>query len=793
MTSGTADQLPIDALRGRFEAASRGKRVVVSSPTGSGKSTQIPRWCPRPVLVVEPRRVACRSLAQRVAELEGTELGGGVGYAVRDEVKRSAATSILFVTPGVALRMLHELDDFPTVVLDEFHERRLDVDLLLALLLGRPGGLVVMSATLDGDRVADYLEGEHLAAEGRTHPVSVSHVAGKTQLPDVRGLEARLGSALEQTRDAPGDVLVFLPGKGEIQAALQALSGRAGVELIELHGGLTLEEQNRAWKRAERGRRKVILSTNVAETSITVPGVGVVIDSGLVRRTRYHNGRGFLTLLPVALDSAEQRAGRAGRTSAGVCLRLWSEAAILEARTPPEMYRESLVPLVLAAANAKRRVGELRFLDPPKEHAISSALEELRALGALSPEGELTDCGRQLFGLPIDPALGRLLVEARGRGDEQLLGAVVDLVAALAVGRSLFLGGVAHDDDDEDLAAPDHCDASALIRAVRRGKPRQHGLSRFALEEARANAKRLRRAFELPRRDEREPDRRAVLDLALCADPRVAHIRRERKREVAWSNGGTEISLGRESAANRAQTAEALVVLETRALGTGAGGRGARIVATAASPVPLSWLVAAGLGRDRVASVALERGVISASIERVYARKVLATREEEPTGELARSAVVELFLRGSILKSALPITRERLEAQGLAAKLIATQQYPELSYFQVDAPPPIEDWVAARVAELGIESASDVELLSQEDLTAKDLPEKVRAVLDREFPREVSLGDATYRARYDLERRQVVLETIRGGRGKPPPASYLPRFGGFRVFIEAGGTMHRLR
>jgi len=365
---------------------------VVTAPTGSGKSTMVPRWATARgrVLVVEPRRVACRALASRVAELDGVPLGSSeVGYRVRDEDRARRDTRLLFVTPGVALRMIAQdgLAPFDVLVLDELHERRLDVDLLLALALDRfRGRLVAMSATLDGPRVAQHLGGAHIHAPGRLHPVTVHHVPGEgriggTLLPDVRGLEARLAQALGRAAQDPGDVLVFLPGKAEIAAALPVAQRAGDYEALPLHGGLSLDQQARVFRPTRR--RKVILSTNVAETSLTIPGVGVVIDSGLVRRTQYHRGRGFLTLTPVALDAAEQRAGRAGRTAPGVCYRLWDRAAQLAPRTPPEVARESLVPLLLGAAACDARPEDLRWLDPPPAHAVEAARRDLFDLGPL--------------------------------------------------------------------------------------------------------------------------------------------------------------------------------------------------------------------------------------------------------------------------------------------------------------------------------------------------------------------------------------------------------------------------
>ncbi len=760
--------------------------VVVSSPTGSGKSTQVPRWCPGRVLVVEPRRVACRSLAQRVAELEGSALGEAVGYHVRDDERRGAATRIVFATPGIVLRIFGQLERFDVVVLDEFHERSLDVDLLLALLSSRyQGRLVAMSATLEGERVASYLGGLHLHAAGRAYAVDVRHLEGSPLLPDARGLEKRVRRAVEAARERSGDVLVFLPGKAEIASCAGALEG-LDADVLQLHGGLSLKEQSRAFQRGKR--RKVVLATNVAETSITLPGTTVVVDSGLVRRTRYHRGRGFLALGPIALDSAEQRAGRAGRTQPGVAYRLWSEAARLENRTPPEIYRESLSPLVLAAAACGARIEELDFLDPPRAHAVENALGDLRALGAVDTEGRLTDCGRELFGLPLDAPLGRLLVEARE--DAAVLDDMIDLVSVLAVGRPLFSSPSAEDDEDEDL----HCDATSMIRGLRQGR-RCHP---EALREARSHAKRLRRAHGLTERGSRTTaiDRRRLALTVLAADPRAAHVARRRGRRVAWSNGGTEIELGRQSAVGGDEKVDAIVVLETRAVGV--GGRDKKTLVTCAMPVPTAWLLEAGLGRDRLAAVTVDGGRAVARIERVYAKRVLAVREEVPEGELARRAVAELFLRGSVFREAVEASRERLQVASLARRVMSGSPggvvwADEVTAVYPGEVPALEDWVAARLEALGVESGEDLALLSAEDLRAPELPDWVRSELDRSYPRSLSVLGAVYEIAYDLKRREAVLRQVKGQRHQLPPEFALPQLSGFAIRIEHRGTVRTLR
>jgi ATP-dependent helicase HrpB len=780
-------QLPVDALRGELLARLAEGPVVLTSPTGSGKSTQVPRWCPGTTLVIEPRRVACRSLAGRVAELEGCRVGSRVGYHVRDERVASGETRVLFATPGVALRSRGWLEGpgaFDTVVLDELHERSLELDLLLALLCKRRrAGLVLMSATLDGARVAAHVDGAHLHADVRGFPVETRHVADGTLLPDPGGLERRLARALDAARGDPGDVLVFLPGKAEIGAAARALAGRDDLEILELHGGLSMAEQQRAFEPA--ARRKIVLSTNVAETSVTLPGVGVVIDSGLVRQTRYHQGRGFLTLVPVALDSADQRAGRAGRTGPGVCYRLWSEAANLAPRTLPEIQRESLVPLVLAAAAWGEDPAALPMLDPPRPYALDAAREELASLGALEGAAALSGLGRELFDLPLDPALARLLIEARSGGG---LEDAIDLVAALSVNRPLFLSGPRPEPaDDLRLAG---CDLTALVRAVREGHPDRHRLSPAGLHEARQAASRLRRGHGLPARAARAEgpsgvagrvDRDELVRTALRADPRCLHVARKRGGELAFSNGGTEIELGRDSAVRDLERVDALVVLGTMALGLGL--RDTRIIITCATPVPISWMVKAGLGRDKLGEAMLDRGRVIARVERIYAKRVLETREESPRGEVARAAIARLFARGRVFPAAHEATRERLRALALGRALAARGRDEAAGVGEGEVPSP-EDWALSRLEQLGVEDAADLALLSEGDLTAPDVSPPLRRIIEREYPLKVSVGDAKYEVHYDLAKRQATLRLVHGSRSGPPPSQYLPPLGGLRVCVE---------
>jgi ATP-dependent helicase HrpB len=786
-----AADLPVTAVRAEFEQALARGPVVLTSPTGSGKSTEVPRWCSGPVLVVEPRRLACRSLAARVAELEGSALGEAVGYVVRDEHVAREGTGIVFATPGMVLRNRSLLASARTVILDEFHERSLDLDLLLALLLSeRNAALVIMSATLDGERISRHVRGVHLSAPGRLFPVEIRYLPGRGLLPEALDLPKRVQLALDEARDAAGDVLVFLPGKAEIEACANTIRGP--FTLVPLHGGLTREEQQRAFERTPR--RKVILATNVAETSLTIPGVAVVIDSGLVRQTIYQHGRGSLALTPIAEDSAAQRAGRAGRTGPGQCFRLWNAAAPLAAATLPEIHRESLVSLVLSAAAWGKQVEALPLLDPPKPYALEAARVDLQAWGALEGSAALSACGQALFALPIGPGHARLLVEARREG---CLDDMIDLVAALSVGRPLFGSSPQASSelarhDDVRLAG---CDVTAAIRVVRADRPSDHGAISAVVQEARAARARLRRSEGLP---DTPPSalagasiqRDALVRAALAADPRLAHVARVRGRTPFFSNGGTELELARESAVNNVRELDAILALDTRALGAG---RDARLLVTCAMVVSSAELVRAGLGSERVAAVRVQGQRISATLERVYANRVLATRDATPEGELAQAALVELLVRGSVFRDAVAVTRQRLTHAAIAGWLAERKQPSGVHPGEHELSP--EPWLRARVAALGVQSGDDLALLSADDFLAPELPYESRGSIESDYPLTVSVGDASYRADYDLANNQVTLHRLRGSRSEAPTLAFLPKFPGLRIVVEGprGLTVVRAR
>lgn len=759
-------RLPVDDQRDAFEALS-GPRVV-TAPPGSGKSTRVPLWARAEgaVLVVQPRRVAARSLAEHLARTLDEPVGRTVGYAVRG-ASRDDGAEVLFVTPGVALRILPGSRRFRTVVLDEFHERTLDLDLLLALVSARDDlRLVVLSATLAGDRVAGHLGGTHLEAEGRLHPVDIRYSSPGRELPEADRLGERVRQALREVDDLPGDRLVFVPGRAEIGEVVRALSDLDD-EVLELHGRLSLKAQGRVFEPGPR--RRTIVATNVAETSLTLPRIGVVVDAGLVRRTHYHDGRGYLLLGPIARDSADQRAGRAGRLGPGVAVRLWGERAPLRDFTPPEIERESLVPFVLAAAAAGHPTLDLPFLDRPADHAVETARTQLRALGALDSEQRITPRGRRLFQLPLDAHLAHLLVVAEDRGQ---LAEAIDLVAALSSTRPLFR----RERSEEDLREAG-CDATALIAAVRRGEPGVHGLDGAALRDVRREVDRLREAFGEPARSPWDAD--AFAAVVVEAWPRCAHLPRQRKRKVGWSNGGTEVGLDRGSCIDPERT-EAVLALDFRATGRDRLNRELRM--THGLRTTRERLAALGVGEDRLGETVVERGRVQSVIERVHAGSVLTRTLTEPEGALARQALAEKLLAGQLWRRFHLAFAERYRLADLQAALAGEPSLAE--------PQP---WLEARLEEVGLETLADLQLLEPDDLLPGAMDEETRAELARDFPPEVVIGTDRFRVEVRPGARTVLLHNLGKRLQKPPPTGWLPAFRGFGVVLVDRGVRRPLR
>jgi ATP-dependent helicase HrpB len=400
--------------------------AVLRAPTGAGKTTRVPPAIVENGLVVmlEPRRVAARAAARRMAIEHGTPLGDVFGYQVRFDRKAGARTRVLVVTPGVLLRRLHDdpfLEGVACVVFDEFHERGLETDLALGMVRllrenVRPDlKTVVMSATVEPGPVSAYLGGCPVVdSSGRTFPVEVRYRSRRADTPVSEAVTAAVRDLLAET---DGDVLAFLPGLREIRQTADELAG-VDAEVLPLHGDLPPEQQDRALQKLPR--RKVVLATNVAETSVTVEGVAAVVDSGLARQMEFEPAVGMdrLKLVPISRASADQRAGRAGRTQPGVCVRLWDEPGhrARPEQALPEIRRVDLCGAVLQLlALGESDVASFPWLDPPRPESLAESLRLLEQLGLVTG-GTLTDLGRRAAGLPVHPRLGRLLLEGQRLG-----------------------------------------------------------------------------------------------------------------------------------------------------------------------------------------------------------------------------------------------------------------------------------------------------------------------------------------------------------------------------------------
>jgi ATP-dependent helicase HrpB len=441
----------LPALRAALAAA---PAAVLEAPPGAGKSTVVPLalldepWVRgRKILMLEPRRLAARAVAQRMAETLGETVGMTVGHRMRLDTRVGPHTRIEVVTEGVLTRMLQSdpaLEGVAVVLFDEFHERSLQADTGLALCLdaratlGTDLRIVVMSATLDGAAVSALLTratgatAPVVTAAGRMYPVAVRYVG--RAMPVLPGgdesPERLLALAVQRAlRECEGDVLAFLPGAGEIRRALAMLEGmpevKGSVVLLPLYGELPPAEQARALAPDPGGRRRVVLATNIAETSLTLPGVRAVVDSGLVRRAAFDpvTGMSRLETRRISRAAADQRAGRAGRVAEGACYRLWSEGAqrSLAAQTPPEIVEADLAPLALDLAEwGADQAMTLPWLDVPPAPMLDSARDLLQRLGALDDARRITAHGRALARLPTHPRLAHLLLEAQRRGESRL-------------------------------------------------------------------------------------------------------------------------------------------------------------------------------------------------------------------------------------------------------------------------------------------------------------------------------------------------------------------------------------
>lgn len=691
--------LPIDTVLPELLAALAGHQaVVLEAPPGAGKTTRVPLallqqpWLgEKSVLMLEPRRLAARGAATFMAQELGEEVGRRVGYRVRFDNRISADTRIEVVTEGILTRRLQqdpELGGVGLVIFDEFHERNLHSDLALALCLDAQRGLredlklLVMSATLDGDKVAALLDAPVVRSEGRCFPVTTHYLPCDPEGPLHEVVARAVERALAETA---GDILVFLPGAGEIRRTeerLQAGSAASACELVPLYGDLPFEQQQRAILPSASGRRKVVLATPIAETSLTIEGVGTVIDSGWQRLPRFEPRSGLTRLETVRVSraSAEQRAGRAGRLGPGVCYRLWGEGTQrgLVPYNAPEILEADLMPLALELAQwGVSDATTLTWLDPPPAAALAQARELLQQLQALDDSGQITPLGQEMAALPLHPRLAHMLLFAKSRGSAAL---ACDIAALLS--------------ERDPLRASEgerRCDFALRLEALHAHRQqgnrgaRAFGADPAACAAAERASRQWRHLLKVQADDSGADEQEVGLLLALAYPDRIAQRRDTGEGRYRLSNGRGARLL------NECGTAAELIVAASL------DGRGEESRIFLAAPLGLARLEAVMAERIRWRSVVgWDRAgeTVIAREERRLGALVLAQRPlPQPEPETLLDAMLE-GVREMGLES-LPWNEE---ARQLQARLLSLHQWlpgedwPDLSDAQLLAT--LEEWLA---------------------------------------------------------------------------------------------------
>jgi len=758
--------ISFDQLKPEFLSVLSQGSVVVQAPTGTGKSTRLPIWSLElgRVLVVEPRRIVCRSLARYLASTQGVALGQGIGFATRFESKYGSDSRLIFVTPGIALHWYADkkLSEYSTVILDEFHERRWDMDLLLALLQAGASRVVLTSATFAGRELAEYVQGTSLTAKDPSYPVRTEYTEN-TALPRSKNLDQRVAKAVGQVLDQTpeGDVLTFLPGRGEIQAAKSLLAKRLPPDrVIGLHASTDTATQDAVL--APSDKQRVILATNVAETSLTLPSVRAVVDSGLERRTFRRNGRTVLGLSVISQASAEQRTGRAGRLGPGLCLRLWGRQAKLEAYTPPEILREDLSDLVLMAAACGRKIEELQFPEPLPAAALEQSQNRLASMQAVDSSGRITEHGRAFVRLPVDPLLAHLIM---AMPDPITQAMMVDLTAALSA-NGRILPGLPPAQEQEALKdfAPEECDALTLIRCLRSDPPARLKVLSGPLREARAIADQLRDLCRLPVRSREEAlPRQNFLLAVMKVAPELLFVRRV-KRPQAMGNENMEIQIGSQSRMPKKQTAALVFDLHSV---PGKGTSHTVNIGTCLAPVDMDVVSQVRVGTPSAPTPILEGEKIYLEQAWSVAGRVVRSERHEPRGEKLCWAVSRLILDDHFLVPAGEQITKDVRAWNLAVQMDLYQGK------IVDT----EQWLTTRLQELGLDESDDLELLEPEDLHFEGIPDWDRERFERTYPRRLQLENMDVQVEYFPDLQEILLTKTGGVRKSPPIRRELPAWG----------------
>ncbi len=750
---------------------------MVEAETGSGKSTRLPLWAANHgrVLVIEPRRIACTSLAEFLAEQSGQPLGKQIGYAIKLHAHYDENTSVVFVTPGVALRWFAEdkLASFDIVMVDEFHERRWDIDLLTAILKQeKQHRLIVTSATLEGEKLVNYLDAKRLRSEGRCFPVTVTHRSVDSRyLPNKKGCENDVVRTVKEAlEDEEGDLLVFLPGRKEITQCSQMLQNLDDVLVVKLHASVSDEERHRAL--TVQKQRKVVLATNVAETSLTIPNIRVVIDSGLERRTVQRNGRTALTLTNISKASAAQRMGRAGRVAEGACIRLFGEHAPLELVTPPELHREELVEPMLAAACCGYRLSELSFLDSVPEKSLNSALQILQGMEAIDDQGDITEHGKKVYPLPIDALFADLVTRIQTKAEKE---AMIDLAAALSVPAQLYQLQGGESAEALAIEEPFGCDASMMIRLVRGEQLPGVNTDVNVLEEAQGLAKQMREVFELPELEVASRYKRDELTKAIAKlHPELVFVRRERRRD-ALGNGLMEMMVGRNS--RFPDRSEAALVLDSHSV----PGRGVKQTLNLASvmlPISLKLLRELELGEWQQGETNYEEEAPRATMHLIYAGRTICTEYQVLQGGVAVQSIVEMIEDETLLPGFAPLRKQQIQhwkiynTLGLNQEPIDKATLDDLSF---------STWLVEQLETLGVESMEDIELFEADDIPFEGIPDWEYQDFAEQFPLKLLLAELKLDVEYFVSRKLVHVIYTDGNRKGDPKRWELPRWSGWKV------------
>lgn len=712
----SASPLPVDeALPALRAALAQRNAAVLVAPPGAGKTTRVPlvlreeAWCGGRIILLEPRRLAARAAAARMAAMLGEAVGETVGLRVRLETRVSRRTRIEVVTEGVFTRMILDdpsLEGVSAVLFDEFHERSLDADLGLALAIDAQEGLredlrlLVMSATLDGARVAALLgDAPVIESKGRAFAVETRYLGRR---PERRIEEDVADAVLTALGAEQGSILVFLPGEREIRRVAELLAERIrdpAVDVAPLYGALERAEQDRAIVPAPPGRRKVVLATSIAETSLTIEGVRVVIDSGLARVPRYEPDLGLTRLETVRVSraSADQRRGRAGRTEPGVCYRLWEEAGngALEPFARPEILSADLAPLMLdCAAWGLADPTRLRFLDPPPAPALAEARRLLVEIDALDGDGRLTPTGRHLHDLPLPPRLARMVLAAGAAA-----GTAAE-IAAVLVERGLGGNGT-------DLV-------ERLERFRADGSRRAADMRRTAAGWARQAA-----AAGLPA-EVADDDPGALV--ALAYPDRIARARGKAGEFLLANGRGAFVD-----PADRLAREPFLAVAEIAG-----GGASARIV-LAAPITPEAIEAVAGHRIETVVEVTFDRAARALRARRLR-RLGAVVLSQQPLAVPADESSAATLARGiaALGIDCLPWTRTQQQLRGRVAFLRRAEGEPWPDLSDEALARTVEDWLAPHI--LGVTSLAGIDAGHLDAALRSLVPWELMRRLDAEAP-----------------------------------------------------------